>query len=258
MPPPSESDQRRTIEEARGIALDYSRKLPDFICLQKTQRYVDLKGVGRFHSTDTIVMRLSYFDQHEDYKPISVNGKHTKRSYTALGGTISSGEFGSMLRKIFDPVSHAGFVFDRWDRLHDRACLVYTYHVPRAYSTLRIKWHGGAEQITTGYSGSIFLDRDAPVVLRLTQQAESIPPSFPIREARIQLDYEYKDIGGQQFLLPASAETYMRERKTLFKNEVEFTSYGKYSAEAVITFDTGAADSNGTPDPAAGATLLKH
>ncbi|MDR3718503.1 MAG: hypothetical protein P4K98_06850 [Bryobacteraceae bacterium] len=248
LPAPSAADQRRIIEQARVIALDYSKKLPDFICLQKTQRYVDSKGVGQFHRTDVILMRLSYFDEHEDYKVISVNGKRSKKSYSALGGSMSRGEFGSLLRRVFDPASHTEFAFDRWDKLRDRSCLVYTYRVPLAYSKLLIRWHSGERQVITGYSGSIFLDSAEPVAMRLTEQADNIPPSFPIREARIQLDYAYQDVGGRRFLLPARAEMRMRERKDLVKNEVEFTGYLKYSAEAVIRFDADGANSDITPD----------
>ena len=61
--------------------------------------------------------------------------------------------------------------------------------------------------------------------------------SFPIQEARTQLDYEYTDISGSEFLLPLRAEMRMREGRFLVRNNVEFRNYRKFGAEATITYD---------------------
>jgi hypothetical protein len=81
------------------------------------------------------------------------------------------------------------------------------------------------------------VDRDVPVVMRVTLEAETLPPSFPIQEARTMLDYDYIDISGQDFLLPLRSEMRMREGRLLVKNLTEFRSYRKFGADATITFD---------------------
>ncbi len=50
MPAPSSTEQRKTIEEAREIALSYTNRLPDFICLQVTRRYYDPSGPRAVHA----------------------------------------------------------------------------------------------------------------------------------------------------------------------------------------------------------------
>ncbi|MBI5084857.1 MAG: hypothetical protein HZB13_09715 [Acidobacteria bacterium] len=239
MPPPSSEDQARIIAEAREMALSYTKRLPDFICLQVTRRYVDPSGLEIWRLADTVAERLSYFEQREDYKLISVNGQLSQTERDKLGGATSSGEFGSMLKGIFEPATEAEFQWERWAKLRGKIAHVYSYRVRQSRSKWLVSWQHQLE-IVPGYKGLIYIDRDVPMVLRVTLEAETIPASFPIQEARTVLDYDFTDIAGNQFLLPLRSEMRMRESKFLVKNQVEFRSYRKFGAEATITFDTSA------------------
>ncbi|GIU80242.1 MAG: hypothetical protein KatS3mg005_3480 [Bryobacteraceae bacterium] len=236
IPPPSSVEQARVISEAREMALSYTKRLPDFICLQVTRRYVDPSGLEMFQLMDTVAERLSYFEQKEEYKLISINGKWTDGDRWKLGGATSSGEFGTMLKEIFDPATEADFQWERWGKLRGRVCHVYSFRVRQAKSKWHISWQRQLE-IVPGYRGLIYIDRDVPMVLRVTMEAVDIPPTFPIQEARTMLDYDFVDIAGNEFLLPLRSEMRMREGRLLVKNNVEFRSYRKFGAEAIITFD---------------------
>lgn len=236
MPPPSSVEQARVISEAREMALSYTKRLPDFICLQVTRRYVDPSGLEMFQLMDTVAERLSYFEQKEEYKLISINGKWTDGDRWKLGGATSSGEFGTMLKEIFDPSTEAEFQWERWGKLRGRVCHVYSFRVRQAKSKWHISWQRQLE-IVPGYRGLIYIDRDVPMVLRVTMEAVDIPPTFPIQEARTMLDYDFVDIAGNEYLLPLRSEMRMREGRLLVKNNVEFRSYRKFGAEAIITFD---------------------
>jgi hypothetical protein len=237
MPPPSSEEQAKVIEEARELALSYTKRLPDFICLQVTRRYIDQSGLEMFHLMDTVATRLSYFEQKEDYKLISVNGNLSQGEYEKLGGATSSGEFGTMLKEIFEPATQAEFEWARWAKLRGKICHVYSFRVMQSRSKWHVSWQRQME-IVPGYRGLIYVDRDVPTVLRVTMEAENMPASFPIQEAKSMLDYDYTDIAGSPFLLPLRAEMRMRESKFLVKNQVEFRNYRKFGAEATITFDT--------------------
>jgi hypothetical protein len=236
MPPPSSVEQARVISEAREMALSYTKRLPDFICLQVTRRYIDPAGLDMFQLMDTVAERLSYFEQKEEYKLISINGKWTDADRWKLGGATSSGEFGTMLKEIFEPSTEAEFQWERWGKLRGRVCHVYSFHVRQAKSKWHISWQRQLE-IVPGYRGLIYIDRDVPRVLRVTMEAVDIPPTFPIQEARTMLDYDFVDIAGNEYLLPLRSEMRMREGRLLVKNNVEFRSYRKFGAEAIITFD---------------------
>lgn len=236
LPPPSSVEQARVISEARELALGYTKRLPDFICLQVTRRYVDPAGLEMYQLMDTVAERLSYFEQKEEYKLISINGQWTDADRWKLGGATSSGEFGTMLREIFEPSTEAEFQWERWGKLRGRVCHVYSFRVRQAKSKWRISWQRQLE-IVPGYRGLIYIDRDAPMVLRAAMEAEDIPPTFPIQEARTMLDYDFVDIAGNDYLLPLRSEMRMREGRLLVRNNVEFRSYRKFGAEAIITFD---------------------
>lgn len=237
LPTPPEAEQRKLIEEARQISLGYTKSLPDFLCLQVTRRYFDPSGLEYFQLADTVAARLSYFEQKEDYKVVSVNGALTNVKYDQLGGATSSGEFGTLLKEIFEPGTAATFHWERWAKLRGRIAHVFTYEVPQSRSKWHISWQRQLD-IVPAYRGLIYIDRDVPVVLRVTLEAISIPPSFPIQEARTMLDYDYTDISGREFLLPMRAEMRMREGKLLVKNLVEFRNYRKFGADSSITFET--------------------
>lgn len=237
MPPPSSLIQAKVIGEARELALGYAKRLPDFICLQMTYRYIDPSGLEYFQLADKIAARLSYFEQKEDYKLISVNGGLSNIDYSKLGGATSSGEFGTMLKQIFEPSTQAEFQWERWAKLRGKICHVYSYRVTQAKSNWRISWQKQLE-IIPAYRGLIYVDRDVPMVVKVTMEAENMPATFPIQEARSTLDYDFIDIAGSPFLLPLKSEMRMREGKLLVRNATEFRNYRKFGADATITFDT--------------------
>ncbi len=237
MPPPSPEEQKAIIEEVRDYAMNYTKSLPDFICTQVTRRYVDPSGLEFWHKIDTVLTKLTYFDQKEDYKVILVNNRPVNVSYDRLQGSTSSGEFGSMMKEIFDPKSRTDFRWERWGKLRGRVTHVYRYHVPKSTSKWTISYEHKL-RTTPAYGGLIYVDRDTHMVTRITLNAMNIDPTFPVQEAGTVLDYDYVKISGQEFLLPMKAQMRMREGKLLVKNDVEFRLYRKFGAEAVISFDT--------------------
>jgi len=247
---PLSAEHEKIVADARAIALDYTRRLPDFICLQLTRRYDDPLGENDFHLRDTVATQLTYFGQKEDYKVISKKAnyklaspknKSAETSYTSLDGAISSGEFGTMLKDIFEPRTHAEFWFQRRASLHHQPTLVFGYRVLARNSRWTIEYNPGAQVYTPEYTGSLFIDPQTHVVLRVSSEAQRTPPSFPIQAAWVQLEYAWQDLAGQKFLLPATAVVKMREGLLIKKNEVEFRNYRKYSAASDITFEADSA-----------------
>ena len=242
IPPPPKAEQDRILQHVREYAGGYAKRLPDFICLQVTRRYYDPTGLEFWRTADIINERLTYFEQKEDYKVISVNGKPTVNefSHDKLGGATSSGEFGSMMKQIFEPETETAFRWDRWVTLRGRRNHVFSYQVSQPRSHWSIEYDR-KERIVPGYRGYIYVDADLLTVTRITLEAIDIPPSFPIQQAKTMLDYDFIKIGETEHVLPLRAEIRMREGKDLRKNEVEFRLYRKFGADATIKFDT--------PDP---------
>jgi hypothetical protein len=255
-PPPSLEEQKRIIEEARANALEYSRKLPDFICLQWTRRYVDPSGEGRnWFKYDEIKTRLTFFEQREEYKVISVNEQLTNRKYESLGGAISTGEFGSELAELFAPATAAEFTWNRHSVLHNRKVYVFNFLVPRERSQYHISYGPNREQdIVAGYKGLVYIDKETKMVLRISAVSNEVPPDFPIKEARTALEYGFTKIADRDYLLPTHATVRLAEARVITRNEVDFRLYRKFSAEATIAFEDAVAkepkpDDKPSPEP---------
>lgn len=93
------------------------------------------------------------------------------------------------------------------------------------------------QRIKAGYHGSVYVDKDYNTIVRISQEAENIPPSFPVSEAKEVLDYDFTKIGDSDFFLPLIATVRMHAGRLWSKNEKEFRLYRKFSADAVIKFD---------------------
>lgn len=244
-PPPTSEEQAKLLDDVRDYAIDYTKHLPDFICLEQTRRYVDTTGRDSWRQADVITARLTYYNQKEDYKLVSQNDKvSTDGSYMSVGGALSMGDFGTTMRDIFNPSSHASFQWERWTTLRTRRTHVISFRVPLEFSRYTIKAGGDsrdskseAQRITVGYHGEVFVDRDLGTIVRITQEADNIPPLFPVREAKETLDYDMTKIGDYEFFLPLVATVQMHDDRVWFKNVKEFRLYRKFSADAVIKFD---------------------
>ena len=256
---PDPTQQKEILAAVTENALNYSDSLPNFICLQVTQRYVDRAGGDHFVATDKIAERLSYFEHKEDYKVISVNDAPvTNRKHEQLGGATSSGEFGTMLREIFDPQSQTEFQWQRWGKLRDHIMHVYSFRVRLENSQYHITAEEIKRTIPVGYHGLIYADRDSRSVMRITMEADDIPADFPIRSASETLDYDTIAISGVKFILPLKVEMQMRDGKSAMKNEAAFRLYNKFGADTSITFDApDAAAPEASPNDKAPAPLSK-
>ncbi len=245
-PPPSSEQQAAIISEVRQYALNYSKTLPDYICTQVTRRYAAAVPGGHYapratepswQLQDTLTIRLSYFDQKEDYKLVLVNNTLTQEDYRRVGGTSSSGDFGTMMRQIFERGSETHFEWDHWGKLRGRPTYVFAYRVPQERSQWHVTYNGDLD-IVPAYRGLIYVDEKTHEVLRITLQAIDMPASFPVKQAETTLDYDYQTLGDQQFLLPLKGEVRLASGDVLTKNDNEFRLYHKYSSESLIKFDT--------------------
>jgi hypothetical protein len=251
IPPPSYEEQQKVIEAAREYALNYSKTLPDFICLQVTRRYLDQhyrRGTeGSWSVSDQLAEKLSYFDQREKYEPISLNGNSLYgKPEKAVGGALSRGDFGTMLHDIFAPESSAEFHWEKWGNLTGHLFYVYTYSIDQPHSRETLQY-AQSQEVTAGYHGQIFIEKGPNLIWRITVEPEP-PASFPMQDIHQVLDYRYTDISGQKFLLPTSGTVIMRVAGVGSKNEIDFRSYRKYSADTSISFDDKDIDDKTEPD----------
>jgi hypothetical protein len=237
IPPPDSIEQSKILDEVRQYALNYTKQLPNFICVQVTRRYQDPSLGGFWRLLDTITSRLSYFDQREDYKVVLVNSQPVNDlPLDKLGGTVSQGEFGSMMKEIFQPEAEARFGWDHWATLHGKRVMAFAYDIDQAHSKYHLIVDKTIEYVPA-YRGLIYVNQDTHVIERLTQNPYDMPAGFPISEVKLVLDYDIQKIGDSEFMLPLKAVVSSRSPRFLTKNDVEFKLYRKFGTETTIKFE---------------------
>lgn len=236
---PDPAEQARIVAGIREYALNYTQNLPNFICTQITRQQVDPTGTGQdWRSENKYQEQLTYFEHHEQYHVVMINNEMVNnRDHSKLAGSISEGEFGSMLYEIFAPQSAAEFQYERPGKLDGRLMHVIDYHVPQPRSNYQIEERNSGRRIIAGYHGKIWANQETGAVMRITLECEQIPADFPIKEVALDMWYDVIKIADQEFVLPLKWELKSREGSVLSWNTAELTLYRKYSADASISFD---------------------
>jgi hypothetical protein len=238
--PPSSNEQGKILDEAREWVMNYTKNLPNFICVQVTRREVDASGKGSaWHLTDTITAKLTYNGQREDYEVILRNNQPlTNVKMEELGGTTSSGEFGTMTKEIFEVESNTHFEWDHWGTLRGRRAYVFAYDIEQPYSRYHIEEKDTKQAVVPAYRGLVYIDRDTKMITKITLNPYNMPPDFPIQEVHVTLDYDFAKIGDGDYMLPLKAVLTSRASRIATKNEIEFRLYRKFETGSTIKFDT--------------------
>ena len=238
IPPPSTEEQRKILRQATEFAMNYTKQLPHFTCVQITRRFYDPSGLEFWQRADVLNAKLSFFELKETYKLMSINGQIPKLdiSMDQVGGSTSSGEFGSLLKMVFEDKTYAKFQWERWGKLRGRLAHVYSFYIAQPNSGYMLVYEK-TNEYKPALRGTIFVDNDTQMILRLAFDAVDLPPSFPIQGTNVMLDYDFQTLTDQTFLLPLRAELKSRSGKLLTKNEIEFRLYQRFGADINIKFD---------------------
>jgi len=231
---PPNAEQERLLEQARSTALQYTEHLPNFMCTQVTRRLVDDAGKEQWRNLDESTQLVAFYDGHEHYDAL------TDRTMAADSDRYppsmrSSGEFGSLLKSIFQPESAAKFAWVRADSLRDRAVEVFSYAVDLAHSQYRVSHivQGRPKAVLSAFHGLVYVDEETGAVSHMTQETDALPEDFPVRQMSLSLEYGDVSVGGQVYTLPLSFTIDVRTgKRTVVRNEVGFRSCQRFTADS--------------------------
>jgi hypothetical protein len=258
---PSNANAEALIEKSRQTTLAYLASLPDFVCTEVISRYREgaraRTSAGSWIPLDKLTVKLSYFQQRERHQLVLVNGIPTSLTYDSLdAGAITSGEFGGILKSIFDPASQASFHWEGWKNERGHRVAVFTFEVDAAHSNYylgrrvsRDDWEVVEGRIRSersemrraivGYHGTVEIDSETGEVLHFDHVADRIPTELAYRRAATTVDYDFAGIAGRKYLLPSHSVTELSGTNLGKKNESEFREYGKFEAFSSVEFGTG-------------------
>ena len=245
-PAPSEAEATAILEKARAEAALAVEQMPDFVVKQLVTRKVAAGTTRNWTTTDRLVVAVSVrVTGGEQYRVLAVNGiqgatnERESGSYMQVGGATSTGEFVTVLAGLFREETQAKFRAVAAESVGARRTIVYEFDVEKANSHQTIS-ASGAETITTGYRGRIWVDRENARVLRIESEAtvSDIPAAYPVRAARRVVEYDWVKIAGQPYLLPSRSlvEMTVVEAGQLYqrRNEIRFRNYQKYGTEIKV------------------------
>ena len=263
-PPPNSVQQQQIIDLMRQYAMSYTDNLPNFVCVEVVHQAVDPNGGDRYQTIGNILSKVSYNEGRENYQVYSQNGQLVETSMERLrgGGAVSSGEFGSMMREIFDPASNAEISWEKWIGLRGRTMAVFNYFIDSGHSKYSISYSSGPgdeQRIITAYRGLIYADANTGEIDRIKFVAVDIPRSFPVSRATETLDYDLATINGQQYVVPLRALLLMQAPHQSARNELYFRNYRRFGTESTITYDASPLpDSKTEEQPATGSGLIPN
>ena len=194
---PSEKEVSEVLAKSRAATLAAIEDMPDFVVKQQVARSAAYAGTNNFQNLDRLVVAVSYrASGQEDYKILSRNGilennPKSKQSYEEVGGTSSTGEFVTVLAKIFKPESDTEFKLIDTDIIRTRRALVFDYSVTREKAKQVIIASGSFDDTAiTGMKGRVWIDRENFRVLRVESAATEITEGFRVRSANRTIDYD--------------------------------------------------------------------
>ncbi len=242
IPPPEPEELKRILNEIIDNARTYSKTLPDYLCVEVTRKHFDPSGTENWRQLATVQEQVSYVDHKEAYNVTMINGRAvTNVGHESVGGSTLSGDFGSIFSEIFAPETATEFDWDHWATLRGRRNYVFAFHVPQSRSQFTIYDGETRRTITAGYHGLIYADRESGMVMRYKFDCEDIPTDFPVKDVKLDVNYDFIEIAGQKYVLPLKTEIWSRAGRYMTWNEAEFRLYRKFGTESSITFET--------PDP---------
>jgi hypothetical protein len=194
-----------------------------------------VKSPDQLKETDSFKEELMYEDGSERYRTVEFNGVKAERARAEFKGVQSRGEFGSMLKGLFDPAVAASYRWSGRAIAMGVLCEVFDMEVSKAKSEL-VLIHNKLRE-TVGYTGKVFIDADTGLVRRVVVQGAGLPREFALQSPAFSLEYGMVRIGADDYLLPLRSVLQVRHLKKFVRNETVFRDYRKFEASSEIRFD---------------------
>jgi hypothetical protein len=259
---PSEAEAREVWGQAQKTSLAAATGLPDFVVKQLVVRQAARERTQAWRVLDRLTVAVSFRESgaREQYKLLAVNGVPQQTanvessSYYQAGGSTTTGEFASLMLRLFSPESETKFQAVDTDTLRGRRAVVYEFEIRKDLAQQAISYNN-ERSVTTGLRGRVWIDRELHRVLRAEMTYTEIEPDFPVKSLEKRIDFDWVTISERKYLLPVAAEAIFtvlqpvtffdarRERRVTepqivqYRNEIRFRNYQKFGTEVKIIED---------------------
>ena len=238
---PSQAEQDRALAAMREYALNYGERLPDYTCIQVTERehegippFVDLpqdihgNDPPNRHWSNVIEEEVNLTAGRASYKVLKIDGRPSKLRHGELRSAVGAAEFVTILRRILASDSVANFRWIRNDKLHGRPALVFSFNAPEPSGVTIQDPALGGHEYHVGFTGFVSSDAETSAVmrvaLRFTVPKKESPEAAPASEVvgpellgldlalDVRLDFKAVNLGGRGLVLPDRFDVQWRRR----------------------------------------------
>jgi hypothetical protein len=232
---------QRALKTVTEFAHGYMDRLPNFTCTRTTRHLVASSVTKDWHLEATTAYELSYYERDEHYKLLSVDGvPRTKIPGKAKseGWIEMSGNFGWILRQLFDSRVHPHFEYQGMDSLNGKSVMVFSFRVSlaesRATSTTCSSFllFSTCKEVVYAFHGSLFIDEQSRDIVRILNVPDNLPDNYLQGPATV--DYARITVAGAEYLLPVSDRIETDRGKTLFRNDSTYSEYRKFTSESIL------------------------
>jgi len=159
-------------------------------------------AIPRWMSVDTLQIRLSFFQQREQYTVVLIGNRVVNQDYQKVGPASRSANSAVCCKRSSRGPRKPIFEWDHWGTLRGQRVMAFQYHVRLDHSKYQLVVDDH-DRIVAAYHGLVEVGSQSPRgVAGDHRSRKTSRPGFPVREARDVLDYDYTELSGRSFLLP--------------------------------------------------------
>lgn len=222
------------LELVRMYAQEYAASIPNFLCYRNTRFLEERTPLGRWKLDTELKERLSHAGDEDKHEIVAIDGEEVDGDtlFFSAGLTVS-GEFGNVMRRVFEPETETTFTWMAGDPGAEEA-VVLGFEVSEEKSSMRIS--AGDEEATVGYVGEVYASPSTGQIFRVRLTMNELPKGHPIRGATWDIHYGPVKVEEQELLLPVRAAVEAHQQGRFVRNEATYTDYQKYTAASSIQF----------------------
>lgn len=236
MPPATNGEVAVVVELVRLYAEEYTESIPNFLCIRNTRFLKDSSPLGRWKLDTELKEKLSHIGDDDEHEILAIDGDDVDGDVLFFsGGLTVSGEFGNVMRRIFDSETETVFTSMGNDPGGDPDRVILGFLVRQENSSMRIS-SDGEEEVVVGYAGEAYASRSTGQIFRIRLTMDELPKAYPIRGATWDIRYGPVKVEEQELLLPVSAAVEAYQQGRFARNEATYTDYQKYTADSNIRF----------------------
>jgi len=220
-------------QQLTAIADSQLAELRDLTCLKTVARFHENTAEGPLHLVDVIDAVGGYVNGRDEDALMTRNGRQLKRTMRELKGSWSTGEFGALLAEEAEFVA-AGMAPLTVTETPD--LWVVSYRVPAADSMWDLEI--GGRHFRPGYEATVSVNKASNQITAITRYADDMGPGCAVAHFAWTVRYEPRRINQRDLNVPVHAryENCQKATDECDVNEIVFTGYREFRAEANVTF----------------------